>query len=161
MTEPTPQPIYRITDLHESDRPRERLAALGPQALTNAELIAILVRVGVKGENAVTVGQRLLKKFGGLSGLHRAPFAELKNQHGIGEAKASQIKAAIELGRRLTLESPEERPIINSPADAAALVVYEMSALEQEHLRVILLDRRNRVLETVEIYKGSVRRMTA
>jgi DNA repair protein RadC len=156
MTEPTPQPIYRITDLHESDRPRERLAALGPQALTNAELIAILVRVGVKGENAVTVGQRLLKKFGGLSGLHRAQFAELKNQHGIGEAKASQIKAAIELGRRLTLESPEERPTINSPADAAALVVYEMSALEQEHLRVILLDRRNRVLETVEIYKGSV-----
>ncbi|OIN97010.1 MAG: hypothetical protein AUJ21_01035 [Anaerolineae bacterium CG1_02_58_13] len=156
MTEPTPQPIYRITDLHESERPRERLASLGPQALSNAELIAILVRVGVKGENAVTVGQRLLKKFGGLSGLHRAPFAELKNQHGIGEAKAAQIKAAIELGRRLTLESPEERPTINSPADAAALVVYEMSAFEQEHLRVILLDRRNRVLETVEIYKGSV-----
>ena len=156
MTEPTPQPIYRITDLHESERPRERLASLGPQALSNAELIAILVRVGVKGENAVTVGQRLLKKFGGLSGLHRAPFAELKNQHGIGEAKAAQIKAAIELGRRLTLESPEERPTINSPADAAALVTYEMSAFEQEHLRVILLDRRNRVLETVEIYKGSV-----
>jgi DNA repair protein RadC len=156
MTEPNSNPIYRITDLHESDRPRERLASLGPQALSNAELIAILVRVGVKGENAVTVGQRLLKKFGGLSGLHRAQFAELKNQHGIGEAKASQIKAAIELGRRLTLESPEERPTINSPADAAALVTYEMSAFEQEHLRVILLDRRNRVLETVEIYKGSV-----
>ena len=149
-------PIYRITDLHESDRPRERLASLGPQALSNAELIAILVRVGVKGENAVTVGQRLLKTFGGLAGLHRAPFAELMKQHGLGEAKAAQIKAAIELGRRLTLESPEERPTINSPADAAALVTYEMSAFEQEHLRVILLDRRNRVLETVEVYKGSV-----
>ena len=60
------------------------------------------------------------------------------------------------MGRRLTLESPEERPAINSPADAAALVQYEMSALEQEHLRVILLDRRNRVLESVEVYKGSV-----
>ena len=58
--------------------------------------------------------------------------------------------------RTVTLESPEERPAINSPADAAALVQYEMSALEQEHLRVILLDRRNRVLETIEIYKGSV-----
>ena len=156
MAEPEPTPIYRIADLHKSDRPRERLAALGPQALTNAELIAILLRVGVKGENAVTVGQRLLNKFGGLTGLHRAPFAELKKQHGLADAKAAQIKAAIELGRRLTLESPEERPTINSPADAAALVVYEMSALEQEHLRVILLDRRNRVLETVEIYKGSV-----
>ena len=150
------KPVYRIRDLHEADRPRERLSTLGPQALTNAELIAILLRVGVKGESAVTVGQRLLNKFGGLAGLHRAPFADLIKQHAIGEAKAAQNKAAIELGRRLTLEAPEERPSINSPADAAALVAYEMSALEQEHLRVILLDRRNRVLETVEVYKGSV-----
>ena len=156
MTDTTASPMYRIMDLYEADRPRERLAALGPQALSNAELIAILVRVGVTGENAVQVGQRLLNKFGGLRGLHRVPFKELMDQYGLGEAKASQIKAAIELGRRLTLESPEERPAINSPADAAALVQYEMSALEQEHLRVILLDRRNRVMETVEVYKGSV-----
>ena len=156
MTEPTSKPTYRISDLHESDRPRERLAALGPQALTNAELIAILPRVGVAGENAVEVGQRLLQKFGGLSGLHRAPIKDLMDQHAIGEAKAAQIKAAIELGRRLTLESPEEKLSINSPGDAAALVQYDMSALEQEHLRVILLDRRNRVLEIVEVYKGSV-----
>jgi len=156
MTEPNSKPTYRISDLHESDRPRERLASLGPQALTNAELLAILLRVGVQGENAVEVGQRLLQEFGGLRGLHRAPFTDLMDQHGMGEAKASQIKAAIELGRRLTLEAPEEKPAINSPADAAALLQYEMSALEQEHLRVMLLDRRNRVLEVVEVYKGSV-----
>jgi len=156
MAESTSHPVYRITDLHESDRPRERLAALGPQALSNAELLAILLRVGVQGENAVQVGQRLLLQFGGLSGLHRAPIEELVHQHGIGEAKAAQIKAAIELGRRLTLEAPEERPTINSPADAAALVQYEMSALEQEHLRVLLLDTRNHVLDIVEVYKGSV-----
>lgn len=156
MTESNAKPTYRISDLHESDRPRERLESLGPQALTNAELIAILLRVGVQGENAIQVGQRLLTEFGGLRGLHRAPFKELKNQRGMGEAKASQIKAAIELGKRLMLESPEEKPVINSPADAAALVDYDMSALEQEHLRVILLDRRNRVLEVVEVYKGSV-----
>jgi DNA repair protein RadC len=156
MADTNAAPIYRIRDLHESDRPRERLTALGPQALSNAELIAILLRVGVTGESAVHVGQRLLNKFGGLTGLHRAPLADIKKQHGLGDAKAAQIKAAIELGRRLTLEAPEERPSINSPADAAALVSYEMSALEQEHLRVILLDRRNRVLETVEVYKGSV-----
>ena len=156
MADTNAAPIYRIRDLHESDRPRERLTALGPQALSNAELIAILLRVGVTGESAVHVGQRLLNKFGGLTGLHRAPLADIKKQHGLGDAKAAQIKAAIELGRRLTLEAPEERPSINSPADAAALVSYEMSALEQEQLRVILLDRRNRVLETVEVYKGSV-----
>ncbi|HEX2698027.1 MAG TPA: DNA repair protein RadC [Anaerolineales bacterium] len=156
MAESTSKPVYRITDLHETERPRERLASLGPQALTNAELLAILLRVGVTGENAVQVGQRLLQQFDGLGGLHRAPFEELMSQHGIGEAKAAQIKAAIELGRRLTLESPEERPTINSPADAAALVQYEMSALEQEHLRVLLLDTRNHMLDVVEVYRGSV-----
>jgi DNA repair protein RadC len=156
MTETNSRPIYRITDLHETERPRERLASLGPQALSNAELLAILLRVGVAGENAVQVGQRLLQSFGGLGGLHRAPLDELMNQHGIGEAKAAQIKAAIELGRRLTLESPDERPVINSPADAAALVQYEMSALEQEQLRVLLLDTKNHVLGIVEVYRGSV-----
>ncbi len=156
MTEPNSKPVYRIADLHESDRPRERLVSLGAHSLSTAELLAILLRVGVKGENAVEVGQRLLKKFNGLGGLHRAPIKELMGQHAIGEAKAAQIKAAIELGNRLRLEAPNERASINSPEDAAALVQFEMSALEQEHLRVILLDRRNRVLEIVEVYKGSV-----
>jgi len=152
----TTKSVYRITDLAADERPRERLAKLGPQALSSAELLAILLRVGVTGENAVQVGQRLLQTFGGLAGLHRATFDEVRAQHGIGEAKAAQIKAAIELGRRLTLEAPDERPAINSPAEAAAMVQYEMSGLEQEHLRVILLDTRNRVLDIVEIYRGSV-----
>jgi len=143
-------------DLAEAERPRERLARLGPQALTSAELLAILLRVGVPGENAVQVGQRLLQNFGGLSGLHRADFGEVCAQHGIGPAKAAQIKAAIELGRRLTQTSPEERPAIHSPEDAAALVQYEMSALEQEELRVILLDTRNRVLHIDSVYRGSL-----
>ncbi len=135
MTAPNPKPIYRIADLHQSDRPRERLASLGPQALTNAELIAILLRVGVVGENAVEVGQRLLNRFGGIRGLHRAPIKELMEQHAIGQAKAAQIKAAIELGRRLTLESPEERATINSPADAAAPpAVQEQARVAQAYV---------------------------
>ncbi len=92
MNEPNPKPTYRISDLHESDRPRERLAALGPQALTNAELLAILLRVGVQGENAVEVGQRLLQNFGGLRGLHRAPFQDLIGQHGMGKPKPRRSK---------------------------------------------------------------------
>lgn len=147
---------YRITDLAESERPRERLARLGAQSLSNAELLAILLRVGVPGENAVQVGQRLLQTFGGISGLQRASFDEVCAQHGLAEAKTAQIKAAIELGRRMTLESPEERPSVNSPADAAALVQYEMSALEQEELRVILLNTRNRVQKIETIYRGSL-----
>jgi DNA repair protein RadC len=81
---------------------------------------------------------------------------EVKAQRGLGEAKAAAIKAAIELGRRLALEAPEERPAIHSPADAAALVQYEMSALEQEHLRVMLLNTRNQVMDIVELYHGSL-----
>ena len=145
-----------MTNLDLTERPHERLASLGTQALSNAELLAILLRTGVSGENSIQVGQRLLQTFGGFRGLQHVSFEELVNQHGMGEAKAAQIKAAIELGRRLTLDSPEERPTINSPADAAALVQYEMSALEEEHLRVLLLDTRNHVLDIVEVYKGSV-----
>jgi DNA repair protein RadC len=147
---------YRITDLAEAERPRERLAKLGAQALNTAELLAILLRVGMKGENAVQVGQRLLHTFGGLGGLHRADFEEMKSQKGLGEAKAATIKAAIELGRRLALEAPEERPAIHSPADAAALVQYEMSAFDQEHLRVMILNTKNQVLDIVELYHGSL-----
>jgi DNA repair protein RadC len=155
MNEHTP-PTYRITDLAETERPRERLARLGPQALNDAELLAILLRVGVKGENAVQVGQRLLSDLGGISGLHRAGYEEVCDQHGIGPAKAAQIKAAIELGRRLTVQAPEERLAIHSPAEAAELVRYEMSALEQEELRVLLLDTRNHVLHIETVYRGSL-----
>jgi len=150
------RPAYRISDLAASERPRERLKTHGAQALNTAELLAILLRVGVPGENAVQVGQRLLHDFGGLAGLQRASFEEMQSQHGLGEAKASAIQAAIELGRRLALETPEERPTVNSPADAAALLQYEMGALEQEHLRIMLLDTRNQVLDIVEVYRGSL-----
>jgi DNA repair protein RadC len=147
---------YRITDLAEAERPRERLARLGPQALSLPELLAILLRVGLKGENAVQVAQRLLDQFGGLAGLHRAPFEEVCAQRGLGPAKAAQILAAIELGRRLHSLDPDERPAIHSPGEAAELVRYEMSALEQENLRALLLDTRNRLLAIADVYTGSL-----
>ncbi|MEA3439082.1 MAG: DNA repair protein RadC [Chloroflexota bacterium] len=143
-------------DLDATERPRERLARLGAKNLSKAELLAILLRTGIPGENAVQVGQRLLQELGDLPGLHRASYEEVCNQKGIGPAKAAQIKAAIELGRRLPLESPEERPAIQNPKDAAGMVLYEMSALEQEELRVFLLDTRNRVNTIKLVYKGSL-----
>jgi DNA repair protein RadC len=150
---PTP---YRIKDIEESQRPRERLAKLGAEALSNAELIAILLRVGMKGANAVQISQRMLKKLGGLQGLHRAPFAQLCEVDGVGQAKAAQIKAAIEIGRRISELSPESRRVIASPQDAADLVQYEMMALEQEELWVLLLDSRNQLLAVDKLYKGSL-----
>ncbi len=133
---------------------------MGAQALTNAELLAILLRVGVKGLNAIQVGQQLLNEFQGLRGLHQASFQDLQSQTGVGPAKAAQIKAAVELGRRLALELPEDRPTIHSPADAAALVQYELSALEQEELWVLLLDTRNRLLRIEKLYRGSLNAST-
>jgi DNA repair protein RadC len=147
---------YRITDLASSDRPRERLATLGAEAISNAELIAILMRSGLKGTNVLQLSQELLITAGGLTGLHRMPYEELCQVRGIGPAKAAQIKAAIELGRRLSVAQPDERPTIQSPEDAAELLLYEMGALEREHLRVLLLDTRNRLVKVSEVYRGSL-----
>lgn len=146
----------RITDLPQDDRPRERLLAHGVGALSTAELLAIILRTGVQDENVVRVSQRLLSSFGNLSGLARANTAELISARGLGPAKTAQLKAALELGRRLLIESPEERPQVRSPADAASLLMSAMSMLEQEELRVMRLDTKNRVQGTSEVYKGSL-----
>ena len=151
---------YRIKDIEASQRPRERLELQGASALREAELLAILLRVGKKGVNAVQIGQRMLCQFGGLSGLHRASFAELCQVEGVGPAKAAQIKAAIELGRRLSTLSPDERPTIASPDDVADRGQYAMMALEQEELWVLLLDSRNRLINTEHLYRGSLNAST-
>jgi DNA repair protein RadC len=151
---------YRIADLDSSDRPRERLYNLGAKSLSNAELLAILLRAGIQGLNVLQMAQKLLLDMGGLAGLHQAPLEALCERRGIGPVKAAQLKAAIELGRRLSVASPEEKPVIQSPEDAAALLLYEMGALEQEHLRVLLLDTRNRVMRAVEVYRGSLNSST-
>ena len=147
---------YRIADLAQSQRPRERLEKLGAGALSDAELLAILIRVGVPGENAVELGQRLLINLDGLIWHPRAAFEDVCQQKGIGPAKAAQIKAAIELGAGWQSRKFEQQPAIHSPGDAADLVMYQMSALEQEELHVIVLDTRNHVLKIDPVYKGSL-----
>lgn len=147
---------YRITDLAEEERPRERLAHNGANALSKAELLAILLRVGVQGLNSVQLGEKILHDLGGLSGIQRASFEEVCKIDGVGPAKAAQLKAAIELGRRLVLETPELNAAISSPGDAAELVRYEMQGLPQEQLWVILLDTRNKKIAVEKIYIGSL-----
>ncbi|MEZ4862283.1 MAG: DNA repair protein RadC [Caldilineaceae bacterium] len=151
-------PVYlpMIRDLPTDLRPRERMLYAGPSALSTAELLAIILRVGGRGENVIRMAERLLSEFGGVVGLAKANFDELCRAHGIGEAKATQIKAALELGRRLQLASPEERPQVRSPADVANLLMLEMSLLEQEHLRVVLLDTKNVVTRVHTVYSGSL-----
>jgi DNA repair protein RadC len=151
---------YRIKDIEESQRPRERLEKQGAGVLNDAELLAILLRVGMKGSSAVQIGQRLLFHFGGLSGLQKATFTELCGIDGVGQAKAAQIKAAIELGLRISRYTPEERPLVTSPQDVANLVQYKMASLEQEELWVILLDTRNHHIRTEQLYRGSLNSST-
>jgi len=148
--------MYRITDLEVSERPRERLQQLGAGALSNAELIAVLLRTGIPGRNAVQLAQDLLRKLDGLAGLHQASIESVQALPGIGIAKAAQLQAALELGRRISMASPDSRPRIQSPEDAAALVMFDMAALVQEHMRIILLNTRNDVLKISELYRGSL-----
>lgn len=145
-----------IRDMPQDERPRERLIYAGARALANAELLAIILRTGIGGENVLRLSERLLSHFGGLLGLGQASISELCQVKGIGPAKAAEMKAALELGRRLLIASPEERPQVTTPADAANLLMSEMMFLEQEHLRLVLLDTRNRVLKTPTIYIGNI-----
>ena len=144
-----------LKSLPEGERPRERLIAAGPGALSTAELVAILLGTGLPGEMVTDLARNLLVEFGGLHGLARMSVADLCRRRGLGEAKATQLKAALELARRLSVEHPEERFQIKSPADVASLLQLEMSVLEQEELRVVLLDTKNRVLSVRRVYVGS------
>jgi DNA repair protein RadC len=139
-----------------SERPREKLQQLGPTALSNAELLAILLRVGSVGEDVVALSQRLLVQYGGLSGLYQAVFSSLEGEHGMGAAKACTLKAALELGRRFMIDPGQERVHIRSPHDVATLLMLEMAHLEQECLRTVLLNTKNAVIAAPTIYQGSV-----
>ncbi|MBE7528697.1 MAG: DNA repair protein RadC [Chloroflexi bacterium] len=145
-----------IRDMAAGERPRERLVQVGPTAVSTAELLAILLRTGVPGENVVRLAERLLIQFKDLPGLARASIPELMTVHGVGEAKAVEIKAALEIGRRLLASAPQEKPRVTTPADAANLLMSEMMFLEKEHLKLVLLDTRNNVLGTPTIYVGSL-----
>jgi len=149
--------MYRpmIKDLPAGERPRERLARVGEGALSTTELLAIILRTGVGGESVLDMARRLLSRYDGLPGLARATFVELQAEKGLGEAKTAQLKAALELGRRMLLALPEERVVVRSPADVAQLLMAEMSHLEQEHFRVLYLDTRNRLLGSETVYVGS------
>jgi len=146
----------RIGDMANEDRPRERLAQVGAGALSNAELLAILLRTGLEGENVIRLSERILAQHGGLVGLLKISYSDLCTVKGIGPAKAAQLKSAVELGRRIAAATPSDKPSINSPADAANIVMYEMRALDQEVVKVLLLDTRNRLMGIVEVYRGSL-----
>lgn len=139
-----------------SEQPREKLEAFGAGSLATPELLAIILRVGRAGESVLAVAQRLLVQSGGLAGVDRASLAELGKVSGIGRVKGIEIKAALELGRRLMSLAPDQQPEIRTPDDAYRLLQPDMQYLTREHLKTVLLNTKNRVQFIETVYEGSV-----
>ena len=141
----------RIRELPTTAQPVYRLHHVGPQALTDAELLAILIQ-----STTIEAAQEVLSRFNGWLGLVNASTVELQRTMHVGPYRAAQIRAALEIGRRLVLANTGERFQIRSPTDAASLLMAEMAHLDQEHLRTVLLDTKNRVQTIHTVYVGSL-----
>ncbi len=148
-------PATKIRELPEAERPREKLLERGAAALTDAELIAILLRTGLPGANAVDVARHLLQRYETLGALSRCSVDEIASIPGIGQAKALQLVAAFGLGQRLARETLV-RQKLDSPELVHDLVASEMRMLHKESLRVLSLDTRYRLLRMEEVSLGSV-----
>ena len=155
MSEEPSSTNLKIQDLPNQERPRERLLTHGVQALSNAELLAIILGTGTKQENALRLAERVLTHCGGLIGLMQSSQTTLAKISGLGNAKTAQIIASLEFGKRALVYKPEEKPLIKNASDAAQLVM-DMTHLQQEQIRVMLLDSAQRVIAIPTIYIGTV-----
>ena len=144
-----------LHDIPATELPRERMLARGAKALSDVELMAILLRTGSRGEHVIDLAKRLLRDADGLEGLGRLSLGELVAMRNVGRARAAQLMAAIELGRRIGSVQPHERPVIAHPGHVFALLGADMALLDQEELRVILMNTRHQVMGVRELYKGS------
>ncbi|WP_445490127.1 RadC family protein [Niallia sp. 03133] len=145
-----------IRDFPDDERPRERFIKYGPESLSNHELIAILIQTGSKNESVLTLANRLLVHFDGLRLLKDASLDELMSLKGIGTAKAIQLLAAIELGRRVSNLAYSDRYSIRSPEDAAKYMMNEMRFLTQEHFVCLYLNTKNQVMHKQTVFIGSL-----
>lgn len=145
-----------LRELPKEERPRERLLQFGAEALSNAELLAILIRTGTISESAVKLADKVLAAAGDLRNLVDLTVEQLETIKGIGKAKALQLKAGIELGRRLSRSGLQDMPLIKSPKDAADLVSDELKYLQKEHFVVLFLNTKNRVIGKETLSIGSL-----
>jgi DNA repair protein RadC len=147
---------FTIKDIPEEERPRERLAKYGAEVLSNAELLAIILRTGTKYDSAINIANRLLNNSQGIRYLYESSFEELKCTKGIGTAKAAQIKAALELGRRLRTYKGSGNIYVKTPSDAADIVMEDIRYLKKECMKVILLNIKNMVISIKDVSTGSL-----
>jgi DNA repair protein RadC len=148
---------FTVHDLPLSERPRERLLKLGSEALSAQEILALILGRGIKGESVIVTSQKLLSRFGNLKGVADASVEELTQTKGIGPAKAAQIKAALELSKRLEADVGEKpKPVLKSPEDVAAVMRSKLKGKKKEHFWVICLDTRNRLINDKLVSIGSL-----
>lgn len=147
-------PSPRIRDLPEQERPREKLIGKGAGSLSDAEILALFFGTGRQGISAVDLGREMIERFGNLRNLSRATVQELQKIDGIGSAKAAQLAAVFEFGKRLAQEPYSEKQI-SCPEDVFDLIGYDMQRLSQESVRAVLLNRRNRLIHVAEVFLGS------
>ena len=149
-------PPHRLRDLPPEERPRERLVRRGAAGLSAAELIGLVWGSGSPGRSAIQVATEALARAGSLSQLAAASPPELEAIPGIGDARAAQLAAAFELGRRLLADWPTGRLTVRAPGDLADRLILQMGRLEREELRVVALNTRNAVLAIETVYRGNV-----
>lgn len=147
----------KVIDIPKEERPIEKLLINGPEVLSNAELLAVILRTGTRGENVISLSTRILSEFDGLNGLLDIGISEITSIKGIKNIKASQILAMGELFRRFnSLNLIREDKNISSPRDIAKLLMNEMMSLRQEILKLIMLDTKNNIIGIKDVFKGSL-----
>ncbi len=151
------QRSYTIKELPMTERPREKLYNHGPGALSNEELLAIIIRTGNKNDSAIDLARKILSKDSrGLVYLRDTTMQELMETKGVGECKAAQILAAIEIGKRINFREALSKVKITEPNTIANLYMDEMRYLQKEHFRIMLLDTKNQIIVTEEISVGTL-----
>lgn len=149
-------PGSRIKDLPISERPRERLAQHGAESLSNADLLAILLRTGLRGQSAVSVAEQLLSRFGRLDNLARASLAEIRSVRGIGLDKAIAVKAAFTLAQRMARDMAAESPLLDTPERVADLLREDNRLYEVECFQVVLLNTRRRLMRVEKLSQDTL-----
>jgi DNA repair protein RadC len=145
-----------ISNRPETERPREKLLTFGPESLSNAELLAIALRTGVTGKSAIQLASDVLDNFGGLRGLFAASVEDLSKTKGLKTAKIAQLKAALELSRRFLQEDLKQKPILESSHEVFDYLYQSMRDLDAEIFKVILLNGQNKIIDIVDVFRGSV-----
>ncbi len=145
-----------MREMPPDERPRERLARLGPEVLRDAELLAVLFRTGTREMGAVALADSLIRRFGTLRALARASLEELRAVKGLGAVKAIEIKAALELGKRLAMYKETDRPRIRSSEDVSSLLMIPFKDCEVEQFKCLLLNTKNEVLRIVDVSSGGL-----